>query len=166
VQDIIENLSSKTNTKNVIGTAGTKEILRAISEDGRNVRAVSIGGINASTVQRVLYQSSDSKKKLDGVAVVSAIVAAKDPKKAAEDLMKLIKSPPPFASCSLANTGEEADFGNLAKLVPAIIKAVAEQNPLSHNMTNLVVQNFAANVALSVGGSPIMSNYGEEAADL
>jgi len=29
-----------------------------------------------------------------------------------------------------------------------------------------VVQNFAANVALSVGGSPIMSNYGEEAADL
>jgi thiamine-phosphate diphosphorylase / hydroxyethylthiazole kinase len=166
VQDIIENLSSKTNTKNVIGTAGTKEILRAISEDGRNVRAVSIGGINASTVQRVLYQLSDSKKKLDGVAVVSAIVAAKDPKKAAEDLMKLIKSPPPFASCSLANTGEEADFGNLAKLVPAIIKAVAEQNPLSHNMTNLVVQNFAANVALSVGGSPIMSNYGEEAADL
>jgi thiamine-phosphate diphosphorylase/hydroxyethylthiazole kinase len=166
VQDIIENVSSKTNTKNVIGTAGTKEILRAISEDGRNVRAVSIGGINASTVQRVLYQSSDSKKKLDGVAVVSAIVAAKDPKKAAEDLMKLIKSPPPFASCSLANTGEEADFAKLAKLVPAIIKAVAEQNPLSHNMTNLVVQNFAANVALSVGGSPIMSNHGEEAADL
>lgn len=166
MQNIIESLFSKTNTKNVIGTAGTKEILRAISEDGRNVRAVSIGGINASTVQRVLYQSSDSKKKLDGVAVVSAIMTAKDPKKAAEDLMKLIKSPPPFASCSLANTGEKADFGNLAKLVPAIIKAVAEKNPLSHNMTNLVVQNFAANVALSVGGSPIMSNYGEEAADL
>jgi thiamine-phosphate diphosphorylase/hydroxyethylthiazole kinase len=29
-----------------------------------------------------------------------------------------------------------------------------------------VVQNFAANVALSVGASPIMANYGEEAADL
>jgi len=28
------------------------------------------------------------------------------------------------------------------------------------------VQNFAANVALSIGGSPIMANYGEEAADL
>jgi thiamine-phosphate diphosphorylase/hydroxyethylthiazole kinase len=28
------------------------------------------------------------------------------------------------------------------------------------------VQNFAANVALSVGASPIMANYGEEAADL
>ncbi len=166
MQNIIESLFSKTNTKNVIGTAGTKEILRAMSEDGGHVRAVSIGGINTCTVQRVLYQSSDSKKKLDGVAVVSAIVAAKDPKRAAEDLMKLIKSPPPFASCSFANTGEKGDFGNLAKLVPAVIKAVAEKNPLSHNMTNLVVQNFAANVALSVGGSPIMSNHGEEAADL
>lgn len=29
-----------------------------------------------------------------------------------------------------------------------------------------VVQNFAANVALAVGASPIMANYAEEAADL
>lgn len=28
------------------------------------------------------------------------------------------------------------------------------------------MQNFAANVALAVGGSPIMANYAEEAADL
>ena len=33
-------------------------------------------------------------------------------------------------------------------------------------MTNLVVQNFAANVALCIGASPIMANYGEEAKDL
>ena len=33
-------------------------------------------------------------------------------------------------------------------------------------MTNLVVQNFAANVALNVGGSPIMSSDGNEASDL
>jgi thiamine-phosphate diphosphorylase/hydroxyethylthiazole kinase len=33
-------------------------------------------------------------------------------------------------------------------------------------MTNLVVQNFAANVALAFGGSPIMTNYGAEAEDL
>lgn len=50
--------------------------------------------------------------------------------------------------------------------VVSAIKAVHEQKPLSHNMTNLVVQNFAANVALAVGASPIMANYGEEAADL
>lgn len=45
-------------------------------------------------------------------------------------------------------------------------KAVKAKNPLSHNMTNLVVQNFAANVALAIGASPIMANYGLEAPDL
>jgi thiamine-phosphate diphosphorylase/hydroxyethylthiazole kinase len=114
-----------------------------------------------------LYQSSDSKKKLDGVAVVSAIMAAENPKKATEEILNLIKTPPPFAAAAtLATTGKKGDPKSLVELVPVIIKAVGENNPLSHNMTNLVVQNFAANVALAVGGSPIMSNYGEEATDL
>lgn len=140
--------------------------MKAVAVEGRDVRTVCIGGINASTVQRVLYQASDSSKKLDGVAIVSAIVASKDPKKATEELLRLIKTPPPFAAASLANTQKERDPAALLADVPKIIKAVGEKTPLSHNMTNLVVQNFAANVALSVGGSPIMANYGEEAADL
>lgn len=156
--------ATKTNTKDIIGTAGTKDILHLISEEGKNVRTVSIGGINASTVQRVLYQSSDENKKLDGVAIVSAIIAAKDPKAAASNLLKLIKSPPPFAkglsACVTASVEE------LLQKVPDVIKTVGKQTPLSHNMTNLVVQNFAASVALAVGGSPIMANYGEEAKDL
>lgn len=130
------------------------------------MQAVSIGGINASTVQRVLYQSSDSSKSLDGVAIVSAIMAAKDPTRAAKELLSLIKSPPPFATASLANTAKKHKVEDLLADIPAIIKIVGEMTPLSHNMTNLVVQNFAANVALAVGGSPIMANYGEEAKDL
>lgn len=130
------------------------------------MRTVCIGGINAATVQRVLYQASDSSKKLDGVAIVSAIVAAKDPKKAAEELLHLVKSPPPFAAESLANTQKKYDAASLIREIPPVIKTVGQKAPLSHNMTNLVVQNFSANVALAVGGSPIMSNYGEEAADL
>jgi len=157
---------SKSNTKDIIGTAGTKEILGAIAKDGGKVRTVSIGGINTSTVQRVLYQSSDSKKSLDGVAVVSAIMAAKNPKKAAEEILNFIKTPPPFAAELLTGAEKKGDPRSLIELVPAIIKAIADKNPLSHNMTNLVVQNFAANVALAVGVSPIMSNYGEEANDL
>ena len=125
-----------------------------------------IGGINASTVQRVLYQASHSSKSLDGVAIVSAIVAAKDPKKASEQLLRLIKTPPPFVAATLANIQKERSPAALLAGIPKIIKTVGEKTPLSHNMTNLVVQNFAANVALSVGGSPIMANYGEEAADL
>ena len=150
----------------MIGTAGAKEILKAISTEVRDVRTVCIGGINSLTVQRVLYQASDSSKKLDGVAIVSAIIAAKDPKKAAEDILRLIKSPPPFAEKSVANEQKYLSPAALINDAPAVIKAVGQETPLSHNMTNLVVQNFAANVALSVGGSPIMANYGEEAADL
>ena len=127
--------TTKTNTKDIIGTAGTKEILRAIAKDGADVRTVSIGGINASTVQRVLYQSSDSKKKLDGVAVVSAIMAAKDPKRAAEEIMNLIKTPPPFAAASLCDAEKPSSPEEAIKLVPATINAIAEKTPLSHNMT-------------------------------
>lgn len=117
--------------------------------------------MNASTVQRVLYQT----EFLNGVAVVSAIIAAKDPKTASEELLKLVKTPPPFAEASL-NCSKGVQPEAILAQVPGVIKAVGEKNPLSHNMTNLVVQNFSANVALAVGGSPIMANYGEEAGDL
>jgi thiamine-phosphate diphosphorylase/hydroxyethylthiazole kinase len=50
--------------------------------------------------------------------------------------------------------------------VPAIVTKLRKSTPLCHNMTNLVVQNFAANVAICIGASPIMSNNGLEAADL
>ncbi|KAK0127421.1 hypothetical protein ONS96_006962 [Cadophora gregata f. sp. sojae] len=157
---------TKTNTKDIIGTAGTKSILSAIADVGNEVRTVSIGGINKSTLQRVLYQSSSPTKSLDGVAVVSAIIAAKEPKKAAAELLELFKTPPPFAAASLVSTAKCTSASELISQVPRVIRDVGEKTPLSHNMTNLVVQNFAANVALAVGGSPIMANYGEEASDL
>jgi len=155
---------TKTNTKNVIGTAGTRAILKSMTSKASHVRTVCIGGINAANVQRVLYQSSDSQKKLDGVAIVSAIMAAKDPKTAAQGLRQLIASPPPFAAH--VKSSKISTIGDILKDVPSILGKVNAKTPLSHNMTNLVVQNFAANVALSVGASPIMANYGQEAKDL
>jgi thiamine-phosphate diphosphorylase/hydroxyethylthiazole kinase len=32
--------------------------------------------------------------------------------------------------------------------IPRVVQAVTDKKPISHNMTNFVVQNFAANVAL------------------
>jgi len=157
---------TKKDTKDTIGTAGTKEILEAISITGKNVGTVCIGGINATNIQRVLFQSSAELKSLDGVAVVSAIVAATDPEQAAGHLLELVRTPPPYAAAELANSNKLDDPAQLVKEVAAIIATVGNKAPLSHNMTNLVVQNFAANVALAVGGSPIMANYGEEAQDL
>lgn len=156
----------KTNTKDIIGTAGTKKILDFLHNSGHQVRTVSIGGINASNLQRVLYQSAAIGKQLDGVAIVSAIIAAEDAEKAASELAQLIWTPAPFASAHLPSDQTRKDPRELLLQVPGVLEEVAKRTPLSHNMTNLVVQNFAANVALAIGASPIMANYGEEAADL
>ncbi|KAK0364743.1 thiamine biosynthetic bifunctional enzyme [Friedmanniomyces endolithicus] len=155
---------TKENTKNVIGTAGVQHILDDLYlYDQESVKTVAIGGINASNVQRVMYQCASPDKDLDGVAVVSAIMASEDPKAAAYHLRDLLSRPPPFAST--------ADYVQLSRndiitKVPTIIARIASRKPLCHNMTNLVVQNFAANVALAIGASPIMSNNGLEAGDL
>lgn len=154
---------TKEDTKSIIGTAGVQHILDSLSTAGHAVKTVCIGGINSGNAQRVLYQSTSPNKKLDGIAVVSGIMAASDPKQAASDLRRLVSSPPPFAT-SIANSSlSQKDIMTRA---PTIIKYMASKKPLCHNMTNLVVQNFAANVAIAIGSSPIMSNNGLEAADL
>ncbi|KAK0711173.1 Hydroxyethylthiazole kinase family-domain-containing protein [Lasiosphaeris hirsuta] len=158
--------ATKTNTKNIIGAAGVQEILGAIAEVGASVQTVCIGGIDESNVQRILYQSGSPQKALDGVALVSAIVGVPDPEAAARNLLSLVKT---HADSYKTPTRTESDTvirSDFGLFVPAIIKKIHGNTPLSHNMTNLVVQNFAANVALAIGASPIMANYGEEAADL
>ncbi|KAL7819829.1 Hydroxyethylthiazole kinase family domain-containing protein [Trichoderma gracile] len=138
--------ATKKDTKSIIGPSGIRSILHALSSAGHaSIPTVCIGGINARNATSVLIESSAApQKSLDGIAVVSALIAAEDPAAAARDLLAKVV------------TGR----------VPDVLRAVAEGTPLSHNMTNLVVQNFAANVALAVGASPIMANYAEEAADL
>ncbi|KAL5351317.1 thiamine biosynthetic bifunctional enzyme [Pseudogymnoascus australis] len=157
---------TKTNTKDIIGTTGCQAILKAIATNHGNVGTVCIGGINATNLQRVLYQSSDNNKSLDGIALVSAIIGAKNPKEAAQNLKRLVNTPPAFVAVSPSDYSGVKDVAGILKAVPSVIKSVNETNPLCHNMTNLVVQNFAASVALAIGGSPIMSNHGDEAADL
>lgn len=154
---------TKENTKSIVGTAGVQQILSALAAARYDVSTVCIGGINASNAQRVLYQSTSPQKKLDGVAVVSAIMASSNPKQAAEKLAELVRTHPPFAT-SLSKPQLSRD--TLIAKIPEVIKRMASKKPLCHNMTNLVVQNFAANVAIAIGSSPIMSNNGLEAADL
>lgn len=92
-------------------------------------------------------------------------MAAADPKKAASDLVHLVATPPPFATHA-STTPQPLSKNDIVAKVPELTKALAAKKPLCHNMTNLVVQNFAANVALAVGSSPIMSNNSLEAPDL
>lgn len=74
-------------------------------------------------------------------------MAAPDPKEAATRLRKLITTPPSFATSVPASLTSPTD---IITRVPELIKRMAEHKPLCHNMTNLVVQNFAANVALAM----------------
>lgn len=156
---------TKENTKSIIGTAGVRNILDHLSRSTINMKipTVAIGGLNASNVQRVMFQSKSLTKGLDGVALVSAIMAAQDPKAAASSLKSLIDKVPASMSPKAC---ENQTVETLLSHIPNIVKQVGLKSPLCHNMTNLVVQNFAANVALCIGASPIMANYGEEAQDL
>ena len=154
---------TKENTKSIIGTAGVRNILDRLSTMDVQIPTVAIGGINASNLQRVMFQSKSPSKGLDGVAVVSAIMAAQDPEAAASDLRSLMDKVPVSMS---PKAGDNQDVETLLSQIVPIVKELGLKSPLCHNMTNLVVQNFAANVALCIGASPIMANYGEEAKDL
>lgn len=46
------------------------------------------------------------------------------------------------------------------------IAAVRQRSPLVHNITNLVVMNFNANVLLAAGASPVMAHAHEEVRDM
>ena len=101
----------------------------------------------------MLYQSKSPAKGLDGVAIVSAIVAADDPKASSEKLAQLIKSTPLFALAPQPTRVNEAE--TLLRDVPAIVRKMTEAHPLIHNMINFVVANFVANVALSMYVRPV-----------
>ncbi|KAK2746091.1 hypothetical protein FQN57_003431 [Myotisia sp. PD_48] len=160
---------TKTNTKSIIGPAGVRKILASISQLEPKVGTVAIGGINLENVQRILYQSRSANKSLDGVAVVSAIISAPEPQDAASSFSTAISRDPPFAlnpPPQRKNAPRVSEVSDLLDDVDAIVRDVAISSPLCHNMINFVVANFAANVALAIGASPIMSGNGAEAADL
>ncbi|KAF2844860.1 TMP-TENI-domain-containing protein [Plenodomus tracheiphilus IPT5] len=170
---------TKKNTKDIIGVKGIRKILRYLdnaNEASKNIKTVCIGGINASNIPLIIHQllaptpSTRTPKTINGVALVSAVIGSPDPKSSSQTLLHLLKSPPPFKAKSsepffwLENNSDE--ISHLLSTALTATKKVKQTTPLSHNMTNLVVQNLAANVALAIGASPIMANYGAEATDL
>jgi thiamine-phosphate pyrophosphorylase len=71
--------ATKTDTAPPLGLAGLREIRKAV-----RTPLVGIGGLNRNNVADVIRQGAD------GVAVVSAIVAADDPEAAAKELHQII----------------------------------------------------------------------------
>lgn len=146
IEDLPLTIDSKEDTKSVLGTAGTKEILLSLSAM-RKVQTVAIGGINETNIRRVMYQSKATFKGLDGVAIVSAIMAADKPYEAAKNLKELLDRA--FTLAPVSESPKLRDVGSLVGRVPDIVRKHGVASPLCHNMTNLVVQNFAANICLA-----------------
>lgn len=143
---------SKKDTKDIIGTLGTKLILEhlcTMTNVPRKIATVAIGGINKSNIQRVLFKSKAPQRALDGVAVVSGVMAADDPTSAARELRLLGNSTPSFVFGFFDGSSAHDTQSILAK-VPNVVGQLARKGILSHNMTNQVVMQFAADVALAM----------------
>ncbi|KAF9453639.1 thiamine biosynthetic bifunctional enzyme Thi4 [Macrolepiota fuliginosa MF-IS2] len=155
-----------TKTKNltspIIGVRGVGELLAAL--DGTNIKAVAIGGIKASNLLRTLHGCvSSSEHALDGVAVVSEIVASQTPKPATEKLARIFRA---FkAEFSLTPTAAPTTDVILER-VGKLMEKVRGLGPLVHQITNNVVATQSANITLALGGSPIMATGPEEMEDL
>lgn len=141
--------NTKTNTKKILGSFGVKEIMQALEKSFPRLQTVGIGGINENTVIDVMTMGATPRKRLDGVAVVSAIMAAEDPKAAAQRLLKHVVS-------KVDEAKAETVRGMVAS-APDIIAAVFEKKPLSHNMTNTVCISFQAGGLEWLANSPRLS---------
>ncbi|KAL1736241.1 Hydroxyethylthiazole kinase family-domain-containing protein [Schizophyllum commune] len=156
-----------TATKNVknplLGPRAVGPLLALL--DGTDVRAVAIGGINAGNLARTLQGSvSDSGHALDGVAVVSDIMASRDPGAASAKLAGIVKAFKEGRAAPAPSTSLKVD--DLLDGVVRVMEVVKEINPLVHQITNTVVTTQSANITLAAGGSPIMATAPEEMDDL
>jgi thiamine-phosphate diphosphorylase / hydroxyethylthiazole kinase len=108
-------------------------------------RRVGTVSISLSNVRRVIYESQANNRGLDGVAIVSAIMGADDPKTVAAEFSKLFTALPAFVPQTPVRVN---DVHALLSRVPHAVRRVATERPLVHSMINFVAANFAANAAL------------------
>ena len=109
---------------------------------------------------------------------MSSIIGAEDAKIASAQLLALMYESKYIDRISMKSN----NIQELLQRVPDVVRDVVRSGPICHNMTNFVVQNFAANIAnamyvfsnksgyhadaLYSGASPIMASDGGEAKDI
>ncbi|KAF6763224.1 thiamine biosynthetic bifunctional enzyme [Ephemerocybe angulata] len=128
-----------------------RKLLPPGSVIGLSLQHLGVGlcGIKTSNLWRTLYGGvSVTGHALDGVAVVSEIVASQDPRGVANSLSKIVKD------LQISTRASE------------LISKTRDISPLVHQITNNVVATQSANVTLAVGASPIMATEPEEMEDL
>lgn len=158
---MFETNTKKNMKKLPFGPLGVRGVLRVLrDEGGDNIKTVGIGGINDTNAQRVLYTSSIPGRSLDGIAVVSNIMASSNAGAATKKLLNLIKSPTEKYIIDKFNDSWANDLNS-----KSLIENVVSVKPMIHHITNNVVKAFSANVALAIGASPVMSEEAQDFAD-
>ncbi|KAI7870104.1 Hydroxyethylthiazole kinase family-domain-containing protein [Mucor mucedo] len=151
--------STKKNIKKPLEIEGLKRILKSMETNP--IPTVAIGGIGASNACKLIEESDTGNIHLDGLAIVSAIMAAEDPKVACEELSTLIRKSLAVVGVKANDTVEDA-----LKYAVQATKNIKTMTPMVHHITNYVVINDNANATLAVGASPIMSTNRQELKEL
>ena len=95
------------------------------------VPTVAIGGISAQNACELLEGSSTEKLYIDGLAIVSAIMAAEDPKVVCEELVQLIKK-------NFRTMGVRS-ISSVDQVIEHAIRAainIKNKTPMIHHMTS------------------------------
>lgn len=156
--------TKKNPKKSPMGPQGVIEILNEL--EARNAhwcRTVAIGGLHPVNIERVLFQctSSNGRRSLDGISVVSDIMASEDAGAAAKQLRWLLNT----STFQFVNL-QLNDYSPTVSSFRRVVEQVTKTRPLVQHITNKVHQNFGANVTLALGSSPIMSEIKEEVHEL
>ncbi|CAO3624164.1 unnamed protein product [Cunninghamella echinulata] len=145
--------TTKKLKKDPLGIVGVRGMLENINNFDRHIQNVAIGGINLKNAQKLIVESAlPTGLALDGLAIVSAIIASPNPKSTCEEFIKIIKDGL-IQARSLCKDRERYILDNL----PDSTERIRRKTPMVHHITNNVVINDNANATLAVGASPIMS---------
>ncbi|CCH58404.1 hypothetical protein TBLA_0A06110 [Henningerozyma blattae CBS 6284] len=166
VGTIFPTLTKKNPKKSPMGPQGAIKVLDALETYNATwCKTVAIGGLHPNNIPRVLYQcvSSNGKRALDGISLVSDIMASKNAAGSAKILRDLINGTSfKYVPNSLVSTKNLPTTNDMAD----IIKTVSKNRPLVQHITNKVHYNFGANVTLALNSSPIMSEIESEVGEL
>jgi thiamine-phosphate diphosphorylase / hydroxyethylthiazole kinase len=135
----IYDTSTKHLTAPLCGIRELRQILRSVAN--YPVKTVAIGGLNGSNVGRVRYQSTDrqTRRSIDGAAVVSALMSADNPRKAASQLKQAFQGIPIFITQPTWKPTRNLKATDLRSEIAKILTAVQQETPLVHHLTNNVL---------------------------
>ncbi|KAK7045553.1 thiamine biosynthetic bifunctional enzyme [Paramarasmius palmivorus] len=159
--------TTKALDKPVVGVRNVGAMLELL--DGTPLKAVAIGGIKATNLLRTLHGSvSRTNHALDGVAIVSEIMASPQPKEAATRLRGIIQQFRNSRSIQRAFASSDNGYNTeqISNGVAHLFEHMKTISPLVHQITNNVAIAQSANITISIGASPIMATTAQEMHDL